>query len=87
MCPQNWKKTRTQIFFACIVPQTLLGITPGLIFLCFFESSNLDDVNLGVGWIHSCKWGNFFGKNKPDITPVHSQKNGNLINISQQNGC
>ena len=28
-----WKKTRMQIFFACIVTQTLLGITPGLI--CF----------------------------------------------------
>ena len=27
-----WKKTRMQIFFACIVTQTLLGITPGLIF-------------------------------------------------------
>ena len=26
-----WKKTRMQIFFACIVTQTLLGITPGLI--------------------------------------------------------
>ena len=35
VCPQNWKKTRTQIFFACIVPQMLLGITPGLMF--FFD--------------------------------------------------
>ena len=26
-----WKKTHMQIFFACIVTQTLLGITPGLI--------------------------------------------------------
>ena len=26
-----WKKTCMQIFFACIVTQTLLGITPGLI--------------------------------------------------------
>jgi len=29
--PKNWEKTCAQIFFACIVPQTLLGITPGLI--------------------------------------------------------
>ena len=28
-----WKKTRVQIFFACIVAQTLLGVTPGLFFL------------------------------------------------------
>ena len=32
---QNWKKTRTQIFFACIVTQLLSGITPGLIFCIF----------------------------------------------------
>ena len=41
MRPQNWKKTCAQIFFACIVPQTLLGITPGLIFLAFWLANAL----------------------------------------------
>ena len=35
-----WKKTRMQIFFGCIVTETLLGITPGLIFIWFFWTAD-----------------------------------------------
>ena len=51
LLPQEFEKG---VFFACIVPQTLLGITPGLIFkvsiLCLQITRAINKVHTQVPW-------------------------------------